>query len=363
MHFHCDRFSASGPNWVSLTVREKNNVRNLVEILGKNYPSSIGTIVNIQKVMGLEINSSNLRIEGSIGTLVIKLLDIQDSANFDSYALIYAHIKKLGLPGPHILGGDKGELLGRPYIAMNYIPGHYFSGSKLDLSLVGSAIRDFHNGFYDCKALTVPELPALQSNSNHILKEFLTTSDAWDSIFGADLAFMLQQNIDLLIDTEARCSAGLSTLLSEDRANLHVDLHPHNIIVGPSRAIIIDIDSLKNVAWPSALGFCFYKLARQVIAMHGVKGTDYSELKDFFKIIVSGYGISERKVSLCFLGGLTEILRRLLIILEGNLGGGVSPWNQVLEIQIQAISEIHFLYKRVFGYSVNDIYKEGIYEN
>ncbi len=363
MNFYRDRFSASGPDWVSMTVKEKNNVRSLVEILGKNYSSSIGIIIDIHKVMGLEINSSNLRIEGSIGSLVIKLLDAQDSANFDSYALIYAHIKNLGLPGPHILGGDKGELLGRPFIAMDYIPGHYFSGSKLDLSLVGSAIREFHQGFSDCKALTFPELPALQSNSNHILTEFLTTNDEWDSKFGADLAFMLRQNIDLLIDTEARCSASLSTLLSVDRANLHVDLHPHNIIVGASQAIIIDIDSLKNVAWPSALGFCFYKLARQVIAVHGAEETDYSELKDFFKTIVSGYGISEKRVSLCFLGGLTEILRRILIILEGNLGAGVSPWNQVLAIQIQAISEIHFLYKRVFGYSINESDKGVMYEN
>lgn len=355
MNFPIDRFSASGPTWVPMSVVEKKNVQSLIEILMEKYSSFIGVIVEVHKAKGLEINSSNLLIEGSIGLLVVKLLDAQDSASFDSHEFIYAHIKKLGLPGPHFIGGDNGELIGLPFIAMEYIPGHFFSGSKSDLSMVGCAIRDFHQGFSDCKALEFPELPVLQSNSNLILTEFLETNDGWDSKFGADLAFMLRQNIDVLIDTEARCSNSLTNLLKVEKAILHVDLHPHNIIVGASQAIVIDVDSLKNVAWPSALGFCFYKLARQVVALHGPKSTDYSELKDFFEIIVSGYGISEKRISLCFLGGLTEILRRILIILEGNLDAQVSPWNKVLKIQIQAISEMHFLYEKVFGYSFDEI--------
>lgn len=355
MNFHLDRFSVSGPDWIPMSVSEKNNVRSLAEILREKFSSTIGEIIDVHKVAGLEINSSNLRIEGSKGSLVVKLLDVQDYANFDSNAFIYAHIKDLGLPGPEIIGADSGELLGRPFIAMNYIPGHYFSGSKLDLSLVGCAIREFHQGFADCKALAVPELPVLQRNSNYILTEFLAIKDMWDSKFEADLAFMLRENIDLLINTEARCSASLSTILRLEKGLFHIDLHPHNIIVGTGEATLIDVDSLKSVAWPSALGFCFYKLARQVVALHGSDKADYSELKDFFERIVSGYGATEERVSLCFLGGLTEILRRTLIILEGNLGSRVSRWNQVLQIQIRAISEIQFLYKKVFGYSFDDI--------
>jgi hypothetical protein len=348
MNFYRDRFSVSGPEWIPMSVSEKNNVRSLVEILGEKYSSTIGEIIDVHKVAGLEINSSNLRIEGSIDSVVIKLLDVQDSANFHPQAHIYEHIKHLELPGPHIFGGDSGELLGRPFIAMNYIPGHYFSGSKQDLSLAGSAIRQFHEGFSDYTVFGLTELPVLQSNSSQILTRFLATNDEWDSKFGADLACLLRKNIDLLVDTEAKCSAGLSTLLSIERSFLHVDLHPHNIIIGANQATIIDVDSLKLVAWPSALGFCFYKLARQSIVFQDVGKTNFSELKDFFKIIVSDYGISESRVDVCFLGGLTEILRRILIILEGNLDARVSPWNRVLEIQLRAISEIYFLFGKVF---------------
>ena len=112
MNFHLDRFSGSGPEWIPMSVGEKNNVRSLVEMLGEKYSSTIGEVIDVHKVAGLEINSSNLRIEGSVSSLVIKLLDVQNSAMFDSQAHIYEHIKNLGLPGPHILDRYKGELLG-----------------------------------------------------------------------------------------------------------------------------------------------------------------------------------------------------------------------------------------------------------
>ena len=353
MIFPHDRFSASGPVWIPMTVRDRDNIRNLVKILEKKFSSFIGNLIEVHKVKGLEINSSNFMMQGSISSIVIKLLNIQDSSAFNSHKQIYEHIKHMKLPGPHIIGVDDGQLLGQPYIAMEYIPGQYFSGSKIDLSLTGHAIQDLHNGFSNFKGLSFSELPVLQSNPNKILTKFLKHKDAWDSKFDKDLLLMLQKNVNLLIETEAKCSGNISMLLKEEKSIFHVDLHPHNIIIGDSQAVVIDVDSLKKVAWPSALGFCFYKLSRQVIALQGTEKTNYSDLKDFFETIVSRYGISENKVNLCFLGGLTEILRRILIILEGNLGSKISPWNQVLEIQIKAISEIYFLYDKVFGYNYN----------
>lgn len=355
MKFNLDRFSEFGPEWTPMTFGEKNNLSSLIAILGEQHSSSLGKVVDIHKVAGLEINSSNLLLEGSVGSLVVKLLNDQESANLDYQVHIYEHIKKLGLPGPHILSCDNGELLGRPFIVMPYIPGKYFSGSKQHLDLSSNAIKEFHQGFTDNGALVFPELQVLQSNSNNILTEFLATKDGWDSKFGSDLTFMLRASIDVLIDTEAKCSARLSTLLDLEKSILHVDLHPHNIIVGANQAIIIDIDSLKSVAWPSAIGFCFYKLARQVIATQVTDKTDFSGLKDFFEIISSDYDATQSKIQLCFLGGLTEILRRIIIILEGNLNQQVSPWNSVLEIQIRSISEIHFLFGKVFSDSFKSI--------
>ena len=358
MKFPRDRFSESNPKWISMTAGEKNKIKSLIAILEERHSSSIGRVVNIRRLDGLEINSSNLLIDGSTGSVVVKLIDFKDTYSLHFQEYVYRHIKSLQLPGPYILSNNNSDLLGQPFIVMEYIPGDYFSGSNLDLSLVSHAIRKFHNGLSNLDALSFDEIPVLQSNSHHILTEFLITKDGWDLKFGADLALFLRQNIDLIIDTEAKCSANVSTLLKLEKSILHIDLHPHNIIIGSNKVTIVDIDSIKSVAWPSAIGFCFYKLARQVIAERGANQNNFSELKDFFEIIVSDYGVSESRVSLCFLGGLTEVLRRTLTVIEGNLNNKVSPWNKVLEIQIRSISEIYFLYRKVFGNPIKlDFYK------
>lgn len=350
MIFQHDRFSASGPVWVPLSSDDKDNIKDIVRIVENKFSSIIGNVIDVNKVEGLEINSSNFMIRGSLKSLVIKIIDYEALSNFESQKQIYKHIKNTRLPGPIILGEDNGELLGKPFIAMEFIPGQFFTGSNKDLFLSGNAIQEMHKGFSNYDDLSFTEIPVLQSNTNEILTDFIKNKDEWGSKFDSNLLSILEKNIDLLIEMEAKCSANLSMLLNEDKSILHTDLHPHNIIVGTSQVVIIDVDSLKKVAWPSALGFCFYKLSRQVIAFHGTEKTNYSDLKTFFETITSGYGVNKNTVDLCFLGGLTEVLRRIFIILEGNLGSKISPWNKVLDIQIKAISEVCFLYEKVFGY-------------
>ena len=63
----------------------------------------------------------------------------------------------------------------------------------------------------------------------------------------------------------------------------------------------------------------------------------------FFEKISGDIDTGDHKWELALFGALTEVLRRLLYIFEGNLNGKVSPWNKVMKIQIDALSEIEFL--------------------
>lgn len=350
MEFHHDRFSSPGPEWISTSYDDKDILGDLVRVAEDKFSSFIGKVIKVHKAKGLEINSSNFMIQGSSRSMVIKLLDIKNSFNLKNQIKIYEHINNLRLPGPLFIGSDNGKLLGRPFLAIEYIPGQYFSGSNRDLYHAGFAIQELHTGFKNCSELLLPESPILQSNPNEILTEFIDNKNLWNSKFDSNLLSIIQKNIDLITETESKCSANLPMLLNEEKSNFHIDLHPHNIIIGTNRATIIDIDSFKKVEWPSAIGFCFFKLSRQAIAFQGTKNISYSNLRCFFETISSRHVENKHRISLCFFGGLTEILRRILIILEGNLGYEISPWNQVLEIQIKAISEIYFLYDKVFGY-------------
>lgn len=329
-----------------LTAGERDYLCDFVGVLEDRYSKFFGEIVMVSKISGLEINSSNLLVTGSKGSVVVKLLGNNEVINHSSQVSIYRQIAKLDLPAPKILGEHSGNGSGQPFLVMEYIPGQYFSGSQLDLSLTGSAIKTLHQGFSDYSGINIPELEVIQDNSHDILNRFLATRDHWELKFGPELELVIRQHIDLVVQTEAICSDSIAALLEEKRSVLHMDLHPHNIIVGSGRATIIDVDSLKICSWPSVLGFGFYKLARQTLAKNTIGTNNLAGLRDFFTVISSDFSSKKNIVEICYLGALTEILRRIIIIFEGNLDAQVSPWNEVLEIQLRALTEVPFIFNQ-----------------
>ena len=82
--------------------------------------------------------------------------------------------------------------------------------------------------------------------------------------------------------------------------------------------------------------------------LHGARSFDYSRLKWFFHIISEQFGCENNVEGLCFLAARNEIYRRVMIILEGNLGENDSPWNHVLEVQLRAFGEMKYIFERVF---------------
>jgi len=344
MNFCADRFSQFGPEWVELEHGNDDFVRNLVFCVNNRYSHLVGKVSKVFKVSGLEINSSNFLVEGNVGRIVIKLLGKAEYSLFQAQKSIYDHIKSSCLPAPCVIGSgvDTGNI-GSAHLVLEYVEGSYFSGSNSDLSLTSVAINSLHDGFHDFRLAKFPELEIFQNNSQSVLSEFLETKNEWQSKFGMELADLLRENIDLMVNAEMMCRKNLETITRIEKSIFHIDLHPHNIIVGPNRASIIDLDSLKVSRWPTALGFCYFKLAKQVIVKQGIKNVDFNKLNEFAEAITHRVICNSNKLDLLLLGALTEVTRRLLIILQGNLGSSISPWNSVLSIQVNAISEIRAL--------------------
>ena len=70
-------------------------------------------------------------------------------------------------------------------------------------------------------------------------------------------------------------------------------------------------------------------------------------MRNFINILLDSSKISGMNYKILFLGGKIEILRRIIVIMEGNLNGNISPWNKVLEMQIKALSEIEYLEEKL----------------
>ncbi len=341
MNFNPDRFSDSGPHWTKIdTIKKKDNL-DLLNLIASNYSHYYGKLENIYRVTGPEVNSSNLLIEGSVRKFVIKLINQNELSNFKTQTDLYGHIKNMNLPAPYLISSEFTPSL--PHFALDYIKGEYFSGSKKDLELTAKSVNFFHDGFKNYDKSKLLKWDVLQQNSSNILNNFYALKDEWGYKFGSEIELKLQKNIDLIFDTEASCSNNIDQILKIEESIFHIDLHPHNIIIGNGIANIIDIDSLRVARWPTALGFGFFKLVRQALVNQGIDNLDYSDIAVVFKEMSANINTGENKWELLFSGALTEILKRLLTIFEGNLGGQISPWNKTLLYQIDALSEIHFL--------------------
>ena len=345
MQFIRDRFSEKGPVWIKLTLSERVSVVSLVGDTVEKYTWYLGSVLHVYRVSGLEINSSNLLFEGTLASVVVKVLSSKDLMDLSFHNGVYSHIEKFVLPAPQIIGFEINDSPSRSFLIMRYVVGNYFSGSKFDVAVTGEAIQKFHRGISTYPILDFPEASTLQENSGAILTQILAISDQWQSKFGPGVASLLASRFEYILDIERQCSANIPSLISMEKSILHEDLHPHNIIVGSGKATIIDIDSLKLVAWPSSLGFAFYKLSRQIILENSLNRECFRDVRDFFDTIMFDYSSHPEIVRVCLNGALTEVLKRLLIVLEGNLDGHTSPWNPVLAIQIRGLCEVKFLYE------------------
>lgn len=346
MLFSKDKFSEEGPKWEKLDAYDLVLTKNLKNISEKYYSDALGSVVNIFKVKGLEINSSNFLVEGSVGKIILKLVNENTFLQFKSEDQIYSYLDKLDTPLPRILGSANRNInFDYAHIALEYMDGKYFSGSNLELSIAATSINKLHTEIQKFELSYFSELPMLSNNSKTIFNDFIEIKDRWETLFDHETLNLLKKNINLIKIVINFCEENIKKLTIIDKSAFHIDLHPHNIIVQSKEAAIIDMDSIKISRWPIALGFTFYKLTRQALTEKSVTDND---LNFFYEQLTSSYISNKNKddIELLFIGALSEVIRRLTIILEGNFDNKISQWNQVLSIQINAISEILFLSKK-----------------
>lgn len=66
-------------------------------------------------------------------------------------------------------------------------------------------------------------------------------------------------------------------------------------------------------------------------------------MHDFIDLLFLRSDIDGVNYKILFIGARIEILRRILVIIEGNLNNKISPWNSVMGIQIRALNEVEYI--------------------
>ena len=179
------------------------------------------------------------------------------------------------------------------------------------------------------------------SNSNEIFESAILSRTEFNKFLREQTP--LYEKLDTFFTILEACNKFNAQLHQFDKGIFHIDLHPHNILVHGRKNLILDLDSLRKVEWPIPIGYCFFKLLRQVGVW--LSANDQNNFKFYMEQMYEEFDtISDKKGTnvLIFLNGANlEIMRRLLLILNDNIVYGDSRWNSVLGVQINSLLEIN----------------------
>ena len=350
--FEPDRFSDANPKW--LLINERSRIPSgLIELLEKEYSFFLGIIKGIYGSSALELNSKNLLVVGEKEKIVVKLCSDLTEDNFKRQVEIYNIITSKNLPSVKIVGtffkpfDDKTSL-----IISYYYSGSYFSGNNEEFMQTFTALRALISSFTHEKFNLFCRHSLYPDDAIDVVAEFFQCLFRGKTNLGEEGSYLAKSRKKNIINADLFAREFSDSLNTIADSVGHADIHPHNIIVKNARITILDIDALKVSKWPLHLGFGIFKLLRQTYASKNTL-IDRSNLEKIVSSLTAHDINEEDALGLTFNGAKWEVMRRLQIIMKGNLGGQVSAWNSVISIQIKALEEIEFL-KRYYHISSDD---------
>lgn len=341
MLFQPDKFSETGPHW--------NTIEKLDDFLLGVYWAQVeakiyelvGAVQVVSAINGLEVNSKNYLIKGTNALVIVKIVERSKYIELDTSMAINSEILMHNIPAAKLSRIQPLQMNRHIILFYDYFSGAYFDGSPQDISSVIKSINVLHNGFSDAKIPFIKPMEPYPNESNEILESALHSR----SDFGIFLREKtpLCKNLDTFYAILENCNEFKNQLHQFKKSIFHIDLHPHNILVLGEENLILDLDSLRKVEWPIPLGYCFFKLLRQVYVSSSYKGQNNLEfyMEQIYKELDTIVGEKEKNLMNFLNGANYEIMRRLLLILNEYTVYGHSKWNAVLSVQIDSLLEIN----------------------
>ena len=267
-----------------------------------------------------------------------------------------------GQPVPRPVRGRNGAFIcatteGTWLSAMAFVQGDYFAGGLESITPVGEAIGALHG-----RLQTVPDSlrpgrqwPRLSDVDRDVFEAVLSGGQQAIAKFSHEHQALIATNRTFLEQTWQRVLDFQTHLSAGQNGLIHIDLHPHNMLLDGNRmAAIVDFDSLMEGPLSIMVGFSCFKLLRQVVCSQGAidDGRLRSPLVDeYLAAMVSGCGALPCDPETVVLSAYTEVCRRLAIIFKLNLIDNNSEWNHVLGIQLVGLREIQWLFGE--GHTLN----------
>lgn len=338
MPFAPDIFSTAVPDW-------KPTSSAVFSLISKLFSSFIVSkkIYRIDQIGSLEINSSNYRIYLFDGSCyVLKRLSSFSDTLFASLAAqqyLSESCCPITLSIPTLTGSPYLSYSDNFYLLYPYVAGDYYSGSLSELRNTASSIGNmfFVLNAYNRSRIFTSHPPLYTENNSNLL----SISNNLSSLSHLPYFDTLPLYIDQIVDTYYHLS---SLDLSSSTQLVHIDLHPHNILLQDSKVkSFLDWDSLSLAPLELAVAFAILKLCRQSICNFPNEFDKSSISLEFIESFLPSYNQPLNISQLKFFAK-SEVLRRILVILDLAIHCDDISWNHVLPLQLSHLDEIDIIF-------------------
>ncbi len=347
-HFEPDLFSEGTPRYQALAGEAAARMEIFV---AERFGDAVGRVSVVERVCGIEVNSSNFRITGARGRYLLKRARADfyrnDPATTSRLAL---WLRERSVPVPLPVAAADGSWVVKgddsAWTLWGFVDGSYFTGGADQLDAAAECVACLHEAL-----AAVPAALRPRARIDYPLDQFVELHDEaaarkgeWDGLFGPEHAAMLRRGWRTARRTLDLLRRNRDAIEAQDPAICHFDLHPRNLLVADGRvAAILDLAAIGLTLVPAAVGFSAYKLVRQHAVAKGLAartGAIREEAARFAKTACAAPAHAACCGVDLGLFARLEVFRRLSLILELMLRKGDDSWNRVLGIQLAALEEI-----------------------
>lgn len=331
----------------SLSVPSASVSQEVADTLGRDYGLFLEGSDSVKEFGGLGVNSKNFRLATSQGDFVFKKNLKQFSEH--EYETQLAVANETGLHGfamPAVRQTKSGRLIafgseGCFWTLSDFFEGDHFTGSSSQMESVAEKLVFFHEALVS--APSAENLPVFESAEKNA-----SAHDTFQSVF--ELEDRLDQYFPPTDCTALKAHSGLLRRALElsrsftcgrrfTCAPTHIDLHPHNLLVAANGEVaILDYDAVFVTDRAQFMSYSALKLLRQVACTKGrqaaVAGLD---------LLFGMKLLSDRTQSGA--AAVTEVLRRIALILDLNLRKGNREWNSVLGMLLCNLREAIVIFR------------------
>lgn len=227
---------------------------------------------------------------------------------------------------------------GTSWYVLEFLDGMYFSGARDEITPVGQLMGGLRRILESCPAEVRPHarIQTVGDLECSLAGEIRRARASWGERFDTGTAELLN---GYWPEIEAALEEAAAEAKHMADGIMHIDLHPHNLLIEGRRPVVLDFDSFQFCAPDVMVAFAYFKLLRQCVVAAAGGLRELPELRDAL-LFSSGLPVSSAEGLLARM----EVVRRMFIVLRLNLHENDRRWNHVMPMHLAALKESKILF-------------------